>query len=166
MDGESGPGTRQAPAPTAAASRLDLAADGPGQHSRSGVRNHRLQRHSQSRISESAASFPLSNWKARGKKVKPTEENLHVLRLVEAMIGSVTPNFRGVTLELATDGAVIIRFLLERESASDREEIDDIGFELDALQETSVHIRIEVLVDDRPFTELEHRGRPVYGRRE
>lgn len=92
-------------------------------------------------------------------------ENAQVLNLVQAMIGSVTPNMRGVSL-VAHPESVHLYFLLEHDDEGDREEIDDIVFELEALQGGSIDVDVTVLVspDDSAFHQL--LGRRVYGRAE
>ncbi len=94
-----------------------------------------------------------------------TEENLQVLRLTQAMVGAITANFRRVSMEVSPLG-VLVRFLLEKESAEDREEIEDILFEFEALQEQAIELDVEIQVDSRPLSSLILKGRPVLGRKE
>jgi len=93
-------------------------------------------------------------------------ETIQVLHLMQALIGAVSWNFRRVTLELTSDGGVRLRFLLERECAEDRDEIDDVVFEFEALQSARNEVDVEVLVDDRPIQDIVLPGRVIYGRRE
>ena len=93
------------------------------------------------------------------------QENAQVLNLVQAMAGFVTPNFRIVTIEVTRKG-VVLRFLFERDDPQDREEIEDIVFEFEALQMTGVRTRVDILVDNRSIHEIEVPGRIVYGRKE
>jgi hypothetical protein len=95
-----------------------------------------------------------------------TEENLQVLNLVQAMVGAVTPNFRRVTLELTSPGTVCLRFVLERDDPDDREELEDIAFEFEALQTRGVELDMKVIVDARPIQEINLPGRVVFGRKE
>ena len=92
-------------------------------------------------------------------------ENTQVLYLVQAMIGSVTPNMRGVSLVSRPEG-VHLYFLLEHDDEGDREEIDDIVCELEALPGASIDVDVTVRVspDDSAFHQL--LGRRVYGRKE
>ena len=90
-------------------------------------------------------------------------ENRQVLNLVQALIGAVTPNFRGVTLECLTE-KVMLHFVIDYESEADREEIDDVVFEFEALQSTNVQVEVVVVVSQEPIVELA--GRRVYGRKE
>jgi hypothetical protein len=93
------------------------------------------------------------------------EENMHVLSLVQAMLGAITPNFRAVWLVCNPIG-VRLHFLLEHESSEDREEIDDILFEFVALQSSGIDAEVLVNVDMRPWVEMELTGRMVYMRKE
>ena len=95
-----------------------------------------------------------------------TEENIQVLNLVQAMIGAVSSNFRWVTLELTNSRAIQIRFVLAQEDTRDREEIEDISFLLATLQTRDIDIKVDVLVDRRPISDLELPGRVVFGRKE
>jgi hypothetical protein len=92
-------------------------------------------------------------------------ENLPVLNIVQAMIGSVTPNLRGVSLECGPRGAHLY-FLLEHEDQSDREEIKDIAFELEALQSRGIDLEVSVLVSPEPLATGTLPGRRVFGRKE
>jgi len=94
------------------------------------------------------------------------EENMQVLNLVQAMLGAVSANFRRVTLELIPPREVRLYFVLERDDPDDREEVDDIAFEFEALQIHGVDLYKKVIVDTRPIWELNLPGRPVYGRKE
>lgn len=95
-----------------------------------------------------------------------TEENTQVIHLVQAMVGGVTANLRRVTLEVPRPGAVHLRFVLERDDPDDREEIEDIVFEYEALQRTGIELDVDVIIDGRPVAELGLPGRVVFGRRE
>lgn len=95
-----------------------------------------------------------------------SEENIQVLNLVQAMIGAVSPNLRRVTLEVPRPGAVHLRFVLERDDSDDREEIEDIGFEFEALQTTGIELEMDIIVDGRSIGELRVPGRVVFGRKE
>jgi hypothetical protein len=92
------------------------------------------------------------------------EENGHVLRLVQALVGAVTPGLRAVSLEL-TESGVRLHFLLERESAADREEISDIALEFEALQERGLVVEVVTVVSMEPSA-VALPGRRVYGRKD
>ncbi len=94
------------------------------------------------------------------------EENSQVLNLIQALVGAISPNFRLITLELTGPREVCLRFVLERDDRDDREEIDDITFEFEALQDTLVDVRVDVMSDTRSFHEMDIPGRIVYGRKE
>lgn len=95
------------------------------------------------------------------------DENRQILMLVQSMLRSVSANFRIVTLDLRGDGGVDLYFVLERDDPEDRECIEDIAFEFDALQEGPARkIDVTVLVSDRPYHEIAVPGRRVFGRRE
>ncbi len=93
-------------------------------------------------------------------------ENLQVINLVQAMIGAITPNLRRATLELASSGAIWLRFVLERDDQTDREELNDIAFEFEALQARRIELHVEIIIDARPIEELNLPGRTVFGRKE
>jgi hypothetical protein len=94
--------------------------------------------------------------------------NGRVVNLVQAMLGSISANFRAVAIDL-TQGAVKLHFLLERECDADREEIDDIVFEYEALElgfadSRAVIASVVVSADDAPMLSMP--GRRVFGRKE
>lgn len=95
-----------------------------------------------------------------------TDEDVQVLHLVQAMIGTVTRNLRRVTLEVFDGSKIILHFLLEQDDPIDRQEIDDIAFEFEALQNQSVELETEILVDQRPIEQIFQPGRIIFGRRE
>ena len=94
-----------------------------------------------------------------------SQENVQVLNLVQAMLGAISPNFRRVALETGPQG-VRLRFLLELDILTDREEIADIVFEFEALQLSRVDVLVDVLVDRRAIHEIDLPGRTVYLRKE
>ena len=94
------------------------------------------------------------------------EENRQALNLVRAMLGSITPNFRAVYLECTPD-RVQLYFVLETESAADREEINvEIVGEFLALQEAWFDIDVQITVSTANLSQLAHPHRAVYRRRE
>lgn len=94
------------------------------------------------------------------------QENAQVLNLIQAMLGAISPNMRRVALQMADDGGVHLRFLLAKDDEDDREEIDDIVFEFEALQSRNVRVEVSILVGDQPLSEIDLPGRLVFGRRE
>lgn len=78
----------------------------------------------------------------------------------------MTSNLRWVTLEVPKPGAVRLRFVLEHDDPEDREEIEDIGFEFEALQTSGIELDVDIIVDSGPIAELGIPGRVVFGRKE
>lgn len=79
------------------------------------------------------------------------EENQQVLVVIQALLGAIAPNFREVSLVLAPEN-LHLYFVLEHESAEDREEIEEVRADVDLDQswgpDTHVqpYINIHVLV--------------------
>jgi len=92
-------------------------------------------------------------------------ENCQVLNLVQAMLGSISENFRFVFID-SSDSFVRIKFILDKKNEEDVEEIEDIVFEFEALQDKSIDVDYEVIFDSRPLSEIGFSGRMVYSRRE
>jgi hypothetical protein len=93
-------------------------------------------------------------------------ENQQVLTLVQAMLGAISPNVRAVSIDCLDDG-VHLYFVLEQDRAEDREEIEDIAAEFEALQEGPIEIETHVSISSErwPKGVGSVRGRPVYVRR-
>ncbi len=94
--------------------------------------------------------------------------NGRVVNLVNAMLGSISPNFRAVSMEV-TPTAVNLHFLLERDSKEDREEIDDIAFEYEVLEMSfpdsrKVVVCVVASANDAPMLAMP--GHRVFGRKE
>lgn len=98
-------------------------------------------------------------------RVELERENAQVLNLVQAMIGGVTPNMRGISLE-CWPGGVRLHFLLELDREAEREEIEDIAFEFEALQSSGIDLEIVVIVSGDRSALGSLPGRRVYGRKE
>jgi len=62
------------------------------------------------------------------------------------MLGAVSPNFRLIALSASGD-VWRLQFVLEHESESDREEIQDIATEFEALHESPISYVIETSVN-------------------
>ncbi|MCG2583852.1 hypothetical protein [Massilia sp. TS11] len=90
---------------------------------------------------------------------------VQTLRLAQALLGAVSPNFRMVAIA-NQDQTWRLIFVLAVDSAEDREEIDDVASEFEALQESSICYRVEILVTDEPITWPAPSIRVVYRRRE
>jgi hypothetical protein len=92
-------------------------------------------------------------------------ENQQVLALLQAMWGAISANMLGVSIQ-CNENAVHLYFALENESVEDREEIDDIVAELEALQSNAVPIHSHVFVLAEPWQGASSLvGRPVYVRK-
>ena len=73
--------------------------------------------------------------------MKPAQheiENRYIVSMVSALYGAISSNLRAVTLSDATETAVTFHFLLGVESQEDRDEIEDIIFEFEALQNQAI----------------------------
>jgi len=77
----------------------------------------------------------------------------------------VSANIRLIGLDIGV-GKISLRFILEHESACDLEEIEDIVFEFEALQESMVPTEVDVKVSDGPLDLTMRPKRVVYLRRE
>ncbi len=93
-------------------------------------------------------------------------ENDYVLALVQALYGAVSANVRAVNISSATESGVVIHILLEDESADDREDIDDIAFEFEALFDRPLTVAIEMTVGTGFEVLAALPGRGVYHRKE
>jgi hypothetical protein len=92
-------------------------------------------------------------------------ENLQVLHLVQAMLGRITPDFRAISL-VCKDGAVVLHFILEQDRAESRDEVEDIVFEFEALQQSNIAVTVTLSVKSGQLEEVDAPGRVVYLRRE
>lgn len=94
-----------------------------------------------------------------------TTTNKHVISLVQAMLGAISPNFRMVSL--ANDGAVWrLQFVLESDNTSDREEIQEIASMFESLQDSRVPYEIDVTISSKEIPVSKAPTRVVYRRRE
>jgi hypothetical protein len=92
-------------------------------------------------------------------------ENYQVVSFVQASLGSISANVRVIHLQCKGE-EVNLHFVLERESAEDREEIEGVVAELSALQDTNTPIVTHVQISTAPLHSIPHIGRPVFMRRE
>lgn len=100
-------------------------------------------------------------------KIEPTNDvwAVQTLRLVQAMLGAVSPNFRMVAI--AHDGhRWKLMFVLEEDRVEDRQEIEDIAVEFEALQEKPIAYEVTVSVVTRQIEWPPQSVRVVYRRRE
>jgi hypothetical protein len=92
------------------------------------------------------------------------DENRLVVNLVHAMLCSVTSNLRAVFLHQVKE-AISLTFVLAEESDQDRQEIDEIVFELQALEPDLV-IAVSISVSGTPIENLPSLGRLIFARKE
>jgi hypothetical protein len=90
-------------------------------------------------------------------------ENYQALSLMQALLGSITPNMLAISIRCIEE-AVHLHFYLEQESASDREEIADIETEVAALEFTDVPIFVYVAIVGEQIDANTVEGRLVYRR--
>lgn len=91
-------------------------------------------------------------------------ENGQVLNLVQAMMGGISQNMRLIAL-LPRGKAAVLRFLLEEDSAEDREEIDDILTEYFALRSSGSEGAVDAEIDivgQRALASADLEGRVAY----
>lgn len=69
------------------------------------------------------------------------------LELVQATLGAISNNFRIISIS-EIDKGLKITIILEHESEIDREEINDIASEFEALQETAIEYELETIITD------------------
>jgi hypothetical protein len=93
-------------------------------------------------------------------------ENFQVLNLVQALLGSIGSNFRYISLICSEEKKVTLFFIIENDRLEDREEIEDIMFEFEALQDSFINDEVIIKVDSRPLREIDLVGRRVYVRKE
>ena len=81
---------------------------------------------------------------------EPTLEqwNLQHVALSQAILGVISSNVRMVWLNHQEDEWVI-HFVLERDDALDREDIDDAVTQFEALQDRAIGCRAEVTIESR-----------------
>jgi hypothetical protein len=96
-------------------------------------------------------------------------QNMQVCFLTQAMRGAVTPNWRSVAMSFQ-DSKVHLHFILECESAEDREEIQYVSeqfsiFQEDARSFTLAGFDIAITTDSIAWQDSEI-GRMVYRRKE
>lgn len=79
------------------------------------------------------------------------DQNRMAVMLMQALWGAISPNFRMVALCLS--GPIWkIWFVLENDDPDDREEIEDVAADFDALQDNgSATFNVEITVTDEPL---------------
>lgn len=91
--------------------------------------------------------------------------NYQVLMLVQALIGSISENFRMVAI-LWVEREWVIQFYLESKSEEDIDEIEEIVCQYTAYQDSELKCRYEVIVGSKTLPNISPAGRAVYRRRE
>lgn len=93
------------------------------------------------------------------------EWNLETVNVTQALLGSISPNYRMVTMN--HDGREwVFSFVLDHEDAEDREEIEDFPTEWEALKDRPTPCRIVVLIESGVLPWPSPPTRVVYRRRE
>lgn len=87
------------------------------------------------------------------------------MNLVQAMIGAISANFRQVSLN-QIDQQWQLEFVLDKDLNIDREEIEDIGAEFEALQEGNINYKVIIYVSSDDLVFPEFPGRVLFRRRE
>lgn len=77
-------------------------------------------------------------------------ENNYILSLIQAMLGAISNNFRAVWITVEGE-KLNICFLLYTENNEDREEIEDIIFEFEALQGKIIDITSNIIINDKTW---------------
>ncbi len=91
--------------------------------------------------------------------------NNTVLDLVAALRGVISPNMRMIVL--SHDGTRWrFLFVLEHDDPTDREEIEDVPSEFEALQSGPVDCAADVQIANGPLPWPAHPARVIYRRRE
>ena len=100
-------------------------------------------------------------------KISLEKMNRQTLALMQALLGSISPNFRMVTLEY-DEGMWRLIVILEHDSSYDREEIEEIKYDFLALQETNINCEVRTEINDKhiPWPIESLTKRIVYRRRE
>lgn len=104
------------------------------------------------------------------KKLDLNDQNKITVMLVQALWGAVSPNFRMVALSLSEPTWQLL-FVLEDECLADREEIEDVAAEFDALllglDVGEVRFDVQIKVSTEPLEPLNPASwRMVYRRKE
>jgi hypothetical protein len=104
------------------------------------------------------------------KKLDLNDQNKATVMLVQALLGAISPNFRRISLAF-TEPVWQLLFVLENECLADREEIEDVAGEFDALllglNAGSTNFDVKVVVSTEGLTVLDPSlWRVVFRRRE
>jgi len=94
-----------------------------------------------------------------------SELQSQALRLMQSLVGVITPNYRMVTLSIEEDYVNIV-IVLNNVSESDSEEIEDLKSEFDALQTREIEFSIEIVISQDKLSVPDENAIVVYMRRE
>lgn len=93
------------------------------------------------------------------------EWNFETVDVTQALLGSISPNYRMITMD--HDGREwVFSFVLDHEDAEDRAEIDDFATEWEALKDRPTPCKIVVLIEPGVLAWPSPPARVVYRRRE
>ena len=92
-------------------------------------------------------------------------ENYQVVSAVQALWGAISPNMVAVSLR-CVGPEVHLHFYLESDSPTDRELIDDVATDLEALQFTDVPIHTHISIAGERICWEQFEGRCIYRRHE
>lgn len=104
------------------------------------------------------------------KELDLNTKNAITVMLVQALWGAISPNFRMIALRFSEPEWELL-FVLERDDAADREEIEDVVGEFDALllglNAGNISFETRVAIDSKPLAALDPvQWRTVFRRRE
>ncbi len=93
------------------------------------------------------------------------EWNLETVDVMQALLGSISPNYRMITMD--HDGSQwIFTFVLEHEDVEDREEVEDFAIEWEALKDRPTSCTTVVLIEAGALAWPAPPTRVIYRRRE
>jgi len=88
------------------------------------------------------------------------------LYLMQALLGVITQNFRIIWLSIDDNQIVRITLILEKESAADEEEIEDLKSEFEALQARPIKYCFNVIISNKDLKWPNDNSVVVYHRKE
>ncbi|MCA9919794.1 MAG: hypothetical protein KC445_17680 [Anaerolineales bacterium] len=83
-----------------------------------------------------------------GNEITFQEVNAKLISLVQALLGSISPNFRAVILEYL-DEVWWLTFILEQDNPEDQEEIVEITTVFEGFQEGSIDYEVVIEITDK-----------------
>jgi len=92
-------------------------------------------------------------------------ENYQVVSAVQALWGAISPNMVAVSIN-CVGPEVNLHFYLEVDSPTDRERIDDVASDFEALQLANIPIHVRVSAIGKKLTLEQIEGRLLYRRYE